>query len=628
MLWRIFILPLFMSFGLSFLSFAQQVSVNSVASDCQGKTGEITVSLPNWEPGTVELYNFKGDLLLTKAIQSEKTAFSDLPPGIYSIKVAQANQADVTKTVKVLNLSYEEEINLDTFLEDTRCALFFDGWKIVKGFPILNFSNFDMTGYQSLNVYFFDDFGNNYQTQDKLDAGIVGIVSIGLDPGVYHVLLEWNGCYYPVERDFVVSKVDLPSFEIDDEYLMVCGQSVTIKPKSDQDLEYELYRADGTLIGSGREFEIKTPGTYKIQNIPGDFCAIYQSFSVRLIDSAQVPQVEKQGNVCDGKLSLVATIDAHNLKDSDFTWYDYSTDQKLASGVTLEITQDGTYYVVFGDPDNSTCASRSEPVDVQGIKTPFEPVLELENADWCEADFNKITLKNVPEDPEIEIRWYRAGELEEEEIPEAFNLYELEIVQAGVYTVTVISGTCSMKERVIQVTQVHPHHINIESTYDLCLFDEAIPLVLQGEDSFKSLWFLEDRLVGDQNTFTPEQAGNYRLENYYSEKCFLEYSFVVTSNCAARVSFTNGMRLSDPDRNFAVFTNRYVEKLSVKILNRWGNLLFYADETHPNLNSSQGIWEGTFSGKPITADKYPLLILYTGSDGKVNEIRSTLTVIE
>ena len=253
------ILWLFAFLGLSFFCFAQNPTgptISSNGSDCLDKEGQISINIPNFKSGTISLYDFKGNLISSKSIDSENTEFNNLDPGIYSVKIDQVGLAEVIKTVRVQNLNYDQEINVEHGIEDTRCAFTYYGWVIGKGKIFLNFSDFDMTGFQSLVVYFFDENGNNYQTEDGLIDTIVGIDSNELDPGVYHVLLEWNGCLYPIDRDFIITPLEMADFEIEPTYYLQCGKPLNIKPESNHNFEYELFGADGMLIESGKEFEI------------------------------------------------------------------------------------------------------------------------------------------------------------------------------------------------------------------------------------------------------------------------------------------------------------------------------------------------------------------------------------
>ncbi|MEB2778495.1 hypothetical protein SYJ56_24515 [Algoriphagus sp. D3-2-R+10] len=625
-------LSLCMVLGLSLMGFAQdllQVTIDAKAAECDSGQGEISVGFPDQHSREVELYDLHGELILSKTTASDHVTFTDLVPGVYSVKVIQQGASEYLKAVKVLNRSYDERIKLRTGVVDTSCRnIYRDGWTLFKGFPYTGFQDFDMTDYQSLVVYFFDDKGSNYQTTDTEDDGIVSVVSQGVDPGVYHVMLEYNGCFYPLEEDFIVSPLVIADFEVKSNYEVKCGEVITVRPESVHNYEYELYTQNGDLVETGKEFEIGKAGIYYLQNKLEGYCAITHQINVTMLGGQLVPEVTKEGDVCDGKITLVASTAESTNDEDEYRWYDFTTDQELSAGSKLEVVEDGIYYVRIGEPSNLGCTEISEPIEVAGLTLPYIPKLVLTDKEWCEGEANTLILEGLPDDKDFEISWYVTTTEGIRELYEAEGLRQLDIFEQGLYTVSVRTGVCAPNQTELEVLQQEDSLLVFDSRYDLCEYGDSNPLVLNAGDAVKAEWMVEGQIVGQQNTFMPYLPGSYRLLKYYSPNCYTEYTFMLTANCAAAVRFTTGISSSDPNKGFAVFMNSYVESLQLSIYDRWGQLLLYADETHPLINSSEGIWNAKSGRVSLPPANYTLVLWYQGADGEVHKQTSNLTVID
>ena len=162
------ILSICLVIGLPVLGYTQslpQISIDIKSAACGGDEGQVSITFQDDEARVIALYDLKGELIDSRSIEADYVEFTDLEPGIYSVKITQQGAAEYVKAVKVLNLAYDEKIKLRTGVVDTSCRnIYRDGWTIFKGSPYTGFQDFDMTDYQSLVVYFFDDKGSNYQT--------------------------------------------------------------------------------------------------------------------------------------------------------------------------------------------------------------------------------------------------------------------------------------------------------------------------------------------------------------------------------------------------------------------------------------------------------------------------------
>ncbi|MBK8735532.1 MAG: gliding motility-associated C-terminal domain-containing protein [Saprospiraceae bacterium] len=86
----------------------------------------------------------------------------------------------------------------------------------------------------------------------------------------------------------------------------------------------------------------------------------------------------------------------------------------------------------------------------------------------------------------------------------------------------------------------------------------------------------------------------------------------------------NGDGLND---FFTLISDSSVEKInSLKIFDRWGELIFESKDAIPN--SSIGAWDGTFRNEPINPGVYVYLISYQNKIGDIFTIAGDITLLK
>jgi gliding motility-associated-like protein len=76
---------------------------------------------------------------------------------------------------------------------------------------------------------------------------------------------------------------------------------------------------------------------------------------------------------------------------------------------------------------------------------------------------------------------------------------------------------------------------------------------------------------------------------------------------------------------FQVFGNDILRVNSIKIFNRWGDLMY--DEMRADYRSGEPLWDGTFQGKLLNPGVYIVLVEVTVQGGKTVQLKSDLTLI-
>ncbi|MFT7365028.1 MAG: hypothetical protein ACI9UV_003244, partial [Algoriphagus sp.] len=129
--------------------------------------------------------------------------------------------------------------------------------------------------------------------------------------------------------------------------------------------------------------------------------------------------------------------------------------------------------------------------------------------------------------------------------------------------------------------------------------------------------------------FTPSLPGIYELTVSDNLGCFYVSTFEVIEDCALKISFPSGVVLNDPNRNFILYANEYIDDVEVYIYNRWGELIFYCQ--HDNLEPRQPFcpWDGQVGGNFVPNGTYAVVVKFTSRDqNKTESITKAITIIQ
>ena len=96
-----------------------------------------------------------------------------------------------------------------------------------------------------------------------------------------------------------------------------------------------------------------------------------------------------------------------------------------------------------------------------------------------------------------------------------------------------------------------------------------------------------------------------------------------------KIIFPNGVVLNDPNRNFILYANEYIDDIEVYIYNRWGELIFYC--THENIEPNQAFcpWDGQVRGEFVPNGTYAVVVKFTSENqNKREKLTKAITVIQ
>ena len=135
--------------------------------------------------------------------------------------------------------------------------------------------------------------------------------------------------------------------------------------------------------------------------------------------------------------------------------------------------------------------------------------------------------------------------------------------------------------------------------------------------------------VSQDAIFTPTLPGNYELRVSDNVGCEYVATFTVVEDCRLRITYPTGVVLGDPNRNFILYANEYIDEVDVFIYNRWGELIFYCE--HENLEPRQAFcpWDGIVNGKFVPNGTYAVVVRFTSREQNLTQSETkAITIIQ
>jgi hypothetical protein len=163
-----------------------------------------------------------------------------------------------------------------------------------------------------------------------------------------------------------------------------------------------------------------------------------------------------------------------------------------------------------------------------------------------------------------------------------------------------------------------------EEEYVICPFYEASEGINPGEFA-EYAWYLNNELVSTDPILQPNAPGKYTLTVTSIEGCKYSTEFTVRENCKFQVVYPNAVQPSNPEKGFVIYSNYLVDELSVWVYNKWGQLLFYCQDSDISENKTSCGWDGSFEGKFLLPGSYVLKIQYKNKNE--NEFRNIVDSI-
>ena len=366
---------------------------------------------------------------------------------------------------------------------------------------------------------------------------------------------------------------------------------------------------------------INATTTFTITATEAGVCPTTADITVNVSPSAEVNTIENNVN-CNGGNDLTAVLVSGNPADYSFSW------SNGAQGQTITVTQTGTYTVTVYPNSNVSCVD-TETITVSEIYQALEA--DLISTTNCEDGTILLSAQVSGGSGNYFTTLTNANGVNIPSTDPANGALEWLITESGDYRFEVSDqgiGSCDPIVIIRSLSVQAAFEPTLQDTYFICSTGlESERTVILDPGSFGSYeWTLSNGTTSTNRTVTATEPGNYEV-TLRAAGCEFTVSTIVLEDCKPKVFAPNAVRPASSqaqNRTFSVFYNDYVGDFQVLIFNRWGELVYQA-------NDKAFQWDTTdFSGERVPQGTYAYVITYRSTDtnnARVYEERGSVTVV-
>jgi large repetitive protein len=547
--------------------------------------------------------------------------FTDLEAGIYTIQMTTDFGCEFVQTAVIQNLNppqgiegYEVGINPEICGPDD----------IQNGQILINFVNGPVNGtYQIVREGDGLEFTGSIAGEETVTISVPG--------GLYSIVVrDINDCPVPFEDQVEVALATQVDFNIPAD-VIACGQ-FNFSPQSEDVLNYSVIDAGGNAVlpEADGSFTIINEGEYIVrgEDPNGIACLRERMLNVTFTDPPSFTLVGPRVDCVLGIFYEVVLGPNTAPEDVFIFWLDQSG-EIISRNPQFFPTAIGTYFVEVQPRNGSLCDVEPIQFVVDDLSEEIEVTLEV--LPFCVDDpFTIITVLADLSDVTV-IEWYRIENGTRIPQDQFFGLDRIvvQVGQEGLYEVVLTNSSgCEIGSAQIEVIQSRIVPPVIEPLYVICAPEGESPIIEPGEYDFYS-WLFNGVEIANTPTFSPVDEGEYTLIVGDDLGCSFEARFEVEVDCELKIIFPNAIILNDPNKNFVIYTNDFIDELEVFIYNRWGELIFYCESMNNSADTPLCIWDGTVGGKFVPIGTYPVVVKYGSSNQNVRKsITKPIIVLE
>lgn len=315
-------------------------------------------------------------------------------------------------------------------------------------------------------------------------------------------------------------------------------------------------------------------------------CDTLSTVNVTLVPTPTVDILVDTTNICNG--SVLLTADGDGGYGGAPLSYRWSTGETTPS---ITVTASSTVNVTVVNDLNQSCFGQDS--EVISLPTPFTVTLSSTLA--CD-DGSPFTLTATATNAFVEYTWYLDGI----ELPDKTS--QIQSVNAGLFEVEVTdegAGRCT-NTATLEVVKAPITPTDLSSAVVFCPDEGDIELDA-GSNFINYLWSTGE----STQSIMIAQGGVYSIEATNDFGCVTLDQSEVFEDCIPKVYGPTAFRPGGLNNEFYLFTE-YVDEFEIFIYNRWGILVFYANDINFR-------WDGTFNGELQPAAQYSYVVRYTSS---------------
>ena len=436
------------------------------------------------------------------------------------------------------------------------------------------------------------------------------------------------GCSIPDPTIYTIAQKQEVVFSVPSN--VTACESFTFAPLGPQPLTYTLTNSSGATItpDASGNFNITQSGSYTVrgEDPTGVDCPREMEMQVTL---TQPVDFSLSGPIVDCQTGIRYEAILNNAVPADviFLWKD-ELGVIVGRRQTFVPNRDGNYTLEVQPASGGICAGSAIPFTAEILAETV--LVNLEVTPFC-VDQTSTTISVLADLSDVaEIEWFSVNGGTKTRIPAFDGFPIIEVSEEGTYEVLLRSAYgCELGRAngsVLKST-ITPPIVPLEPI-TICAIEGVTTSINPGTYPNYS-WNLNGEEVSTEGIFTPTLPGEYEL--IVSDNLGCEYSatFTVLEDCQLRIVYPNGVVLGDPNRNFILYANEYIDDIEVFIFNRWGELIFYCE--HQNIEPRQPFcpWDGTYNGKFVPNGTYAVVVRFTSKDQNITlKETKAITIIQ
>lgn len=470
-----------------------------------------------------------------------------------------------------------------------------------------------VSNYDATMTYNFSPSGPFVSTTGGINGAALGTT--------YTVTVtDVNGCTSSPSSGFInepkLPTPPTPTVDVTAESCMSPGTGVITN--YDNTLTYH-FNPNGPSVGPTGEITNFNPGSsYVVTATNTSGCTSTASASFVMNPQLTVPNLTASsisGQNAYSCFPSTGNYSISNIPGATYTW-NYTGDATIiASGntVTLDAITSGGVLTVIATNSCGNSVPQTLTISVVPMSVDGSSVAVL-----CGTGaLGSATATPIGGNAPFQYQWSNGGTTE-----------TIDNLSPGIYSVLIIDATgCSATDTIL-VNQI------TNSTIDI---DPSPATVLEGNSINLNATF-SPYIPGSTYTWSPSSSlscsdcpnpialpmdsTTYYLTITTPEGCIITDSVDVNVkiNCGDDYIPNIFSPNDDGENDRFIVQGRCIAKMSMKIFNRWGNLVFETDDLLEG-------WDGTTKGKLANTDVYQYVITVTWFDETVNKYKGTVTLV-
>ena len=585
----------------------------SPSTDCSSLDGALEVTLQA-DVSSIQLVELGRSFPASS--QGTVIPISGLGPGVYTLLAENASGCTYSSSVTVRNTNPPTGFDLNVSPQDEICS----ATGVAEGGLQLTFAG----GNPGVGTYKIIRQGDGLEFSGSLPNSSTFFVPV--PNGVYLIELEdGSGCAVPDPQLYVVNQ----KFEVEFSVPAVVEGCVsfTFSPTGPKPLNYTLTAPGGTTISPATDgsFLLTESGNYALlgEDPTGQDCPKVLSMEVNLSPALDF---DVSGPLVDCLTGIRYEAILNNAVPADviFLWKD---ELGIIVGRRQEFvpSRSGNYTLEVLPASGGACPTNKLAFTAEILEDPL--AVRLDASPFC-VDQEFTTLEVIANLSTVaEFEWFLVTGGTRTRLP-AFTTNSIEVDKEGTYEVLLRSSNgCELgrANTVVVKSRLTPALLPTDPIVICAVEGKTVTLDPGTYASYS--WILDGEEISQDPTFSPEKGGTYTLRVGDILGCFWEGTFSVIEDCRLKIVFPSALVLNDPNRNFILYANEYIDEVDVFIYNRWGELIFFCE--HENLAPLQPFcpWDGLVDGKLVPSGTYAVVVRLTSSVQNLTQTETKALVI-